>query len=114
MVQLELRRPKVINQLFGVPKDESKERLVIYVLDANMVFEKTLKIDLLRPLRIADLFIELQFPLHEPEFDMNHYYHSLSTLECMCKTFGPSSIKINREKLWPVLRTFKMKWSHSL
>ena len=67
---------KVVNGLFGVPKDQDSLRLIIDARPANAAFIEPPHVDLPTP----DLFAQLQSsdePLYVAKVDLDNFYHRL-------------------------------------
>lgn len=101
MFILHLRRPKIINGVYRLPKEEGKLRPINGSLNENMSL-KPPKDYLLSTGGKEELLMESQSPLYVAKSILDNNYHWLSVPNSMFTYFGLPAIKINEEKIFPM------------
>ena len=118
MFGLRKRRPRVINGLFGTPKDDAKDRLIADCRRGNLFFTNPPGVSLPTPADIADLVISVtlegQLAVCVAKTDVNAFYHRLRLPEWMQDYFGFPQVEIEGETWWPVSLTLPMGFSHAV
>jgi hypothetical protein len=115
--------PKVVNGVFGVPKDGDKIRLIIDARPFNAMFSDPPKVQLPTP----DLLAQLQVPSDAPFFvakaDVDNFYHRLRLPEWLVPYFALPAVRASEVGLqdtfgdvliYPCCTTLPMGWSHSV
>jgi hypothetical protein len=118
------QHPKVVNGVFGVPKDGDSIRLIIDARPANAVFIDPPKVHLPTP----DLLSQMIAPAHQPFFvakvDLDNFYHRLTLPSWLRPYFALPSIRAcdvglggvygSDTFIYPCCKTLPMGWSHSV
>ena len=113
--------PKVVNGVFGVPKDGDSIRLIIDARPANAVFVEPPKVNLPTP----DLLSQLVAPEGKPFFvakvDIDNFYHRLALPNWMRPYFALPALSSSalglsgpERPVYPCCTTLPMGWSHSV
>ena len=113
MVELHSAKPKVINGVFGVPKQE-KQRLIIYARNANKYFIDPPDPNLPNPGDFNELVLSEKGRLYTAKSDLDNFYHRLRLPIWLRTYFGLPPLKINGVEQYPVITTMPMGWSHSV
>lgn len=118
--------PRVVNGLFGVPKDVDRIRLITDARRANQVFVEPPKVKLPTPDLLAELTVDPSRPLYVAKVDLDNFYHRLSLPswlrpffalpplparefgENIARRFGPNTL------VYPCCTRLPMGWSHSV
>jgi hypothetical protein len=117
-------QPKVVNGIFGVPKDENAIRLIIDCRPANGAFVDPPHVELPTP----DKFCELRMPsdkkLYVAKVDCDNFYHRLRLPPWLREYFGLPAVRAADVGLGdkygpdtlihPCCATLPMGWSHSV
>ena len=117
---LELRRckPRVVNGLSGVKKDENSIRLIADCRRANLWFVDPPSVHLPSPADIVDLVITPgsadDFHICVAKSDINAFYHRLRLPEWMREYFGFPKVELEGETWWPVSATLPMGFTHAV
>lgn len=115
IVQLYRSRPLVVNGIFGVPKSDNSQRLIIDAQRANLYFQKCPEIDLPNPGDLVNLcMINSSRRLYMSKADMDNFYHRLRIPEWLTTYFGLPSVVIKGNRFWPRMHVLPMGWSHSV
>ena len=114
IVYLSEDRPHVVNGIFGVPKSDSKQRLIIDAQRANLYFSKSPDIELPNPGDLVNLCMVHSNRLYMSKADMDNFYHRLRLPEWLTTYFGLPSVVREGKRLWPRMRVLPMGWSHSV
>lgn len=119
-------KPKVVNGMFGVPKDGDSIRLITDARPANRLFKTPPKVDLPTPDLLAQLTVDPSRPLYVAKVDLDNFYHRLSLPEWMVPYFalppirasavGPDVTRVFGTNclVYPCLTRLPMGWSHSV
>jgi len=113
LVELRERRPKVINGIFGVAKQE-KQRLIIDARNANSYFVEPEDPGLPNPSHLSSLVVEGAGPVYLAKTDMDNFYHRLRLPNWLTEYFGLPSVQRQGRERYPVVLTVPMGWSHSV
>lgn len=114
IVALSQDRPHVVNGIFGVPKSDDKQRLIIDAQRANLYFSKCPDIELPNPGDLVNLCMVHSRRLYMSKADMDNFYHRLLLPDWLTTYFGLPSVVIEGRRHWPRMRVLPMGWSHSV
>ena len=114
VVLLQNHRPRVINGVFAVPKDENKQRLIIDARPANAFLIEPEKTKLPNPGDLGALYLDKSKELYFCKSDMDNFYHRLAMPPWLHQFFGLPPVMFKRKQYWPVVRVLPMGWSHSV
>ena len=121
MVAFQDYAPQVVNGLFGVKKDEQKDRVIFDGRRCNMFFNLPDKVSLPSPTGLADLMLPPDSSLYVCKTDMDNQFHRLRAPEWLWQYFGLpriSSVVLGlpgpRRWVHPVLKSVPMGWAHSV
>lgn len=119
-------KPKVVNGMFGVPKDTDAIRLITDARPANDLFKTPPKVDLPTPDLLAQLTVDPSRPLYVAKVDLDNFYHRLSLPEWMVPYFALPPLRASAVGsdvarvfgadclVYPCLTRLPMGWSHSV
>ena len=113
MVEVRREKPKVINGVFGVPKQE-QQRLIIDARNANEHFIEPDDPNLPNPGVFTGLQLAADKTLFCAKSDLDNFYHRLRLPSWLTTYFGLPPITVNGEERYPVVLTMPMGWSHSV
>ena len=118
-VQLQEKKPRIINGIFSVPKDKIMQRLIIDGRPANAVFTEPPHVELPTPSDLAALSAPEQTRLFICKSDMDNFYHRISMPPWMQQYFGLPKVRVagpngKERSMWPVVAVLPMGWSHSV
>lgn len=116
--------PKVVNGVFGTPKDGDAIRLIIDARAANQVFIDPPKVKLPTPDLTASLQVPKNMPLFVAKVDLDNFYHRLRLPEWLqpyfalpplpARSVGLESQFGDFTLVYPCCATLPMGWSHSV
>lgn len=116
--------PKVVNGIFGVPKDGDNIRLIIDARRANAYFVDPPHVSLPTPDILSKLVAPSGKPFYVAKVDLDNFYHRLMLPEWMRPYFalpgvragdmGQSDIFGADTMIYPCCCTLPMGWSHSV
>ena len=107
IVGLRRERPKVINGIFGVPKQD-KQRLIIDARNANAHFVTPANPDLPNPGMFTGMIAERGTKLFFTKSDMDNFYHRLRLPDWLTDYFGLPSVTTSEGRMYPVVLTVPM------
>lgn len=119
------QNPKVINGVFGVPKDGDSIRLIIDARPANAVFIDPPAVRLPTPDLLSQLVVPADQPFYVAKVDLDNYYHRLTLPGWMRPYFALPSVRSSDiaglhdsfgpdAQIYPCCKTLPMGWSHSV
>ena len=115
---LSRQRPRVINGLAGVKKDDGSVRLIADCRRANLWFIDPPPVQLPSPADIVDLVVTPSSAddLHicVAKSDINAFYHRLRLPDWMRVFFGFPKIEVEGETWWPTGATLPMGFTHAV
>ena len=116
MVRLQAQKPKVINGMFGVKKDELKDRVIFDGRRCNSFFKPPQDIQLPNPALFQNLWIEEEeASVYIGKTDVSNMFHRFRVPEWMSQYFGlPEMILEDGTSFWPVLVSLPMGFCHSV
>lgn len=114
IVSLSREKPLVVNGIFGVPKPDNSQRLIIDAQRANLYFPESPEFDLPNPGDLVNLCMVGKQRLFMAKADMDNFYHRLKLPQWLTTYFGLPSVVRHGERLWPRMRVLPMGWSHSV
>jgi hypothetical protein len=116
--------PKVVNGVFGVPKDQDSIRLIIDARPANIALGDPPKVHLPTPDIMSSLLVPPNEPITVAKVDLDNFYHRLKlpnwlkpyfALPSVCASdVGLESVYGPNAKIYPCCTTLPMGWSHSV
>ena len=112
--------PKVVNGVFGVPKDGDAIRLIIDARPANSVFSDPSPVQLPTPDLLAQLVAPRDKPFYVAKVDLDNFYHRIRLPTWMRPYFALPSVHacdvdlIGDHQVYPMCTTLPMGWSHSV
>jgi hypothetical protein len=113
--------PKVVNGVFGVPKDGGQIRLIINAIPANTQFQEPPKVELPTPDLLTHLSVHSNSSLYVAKVDLDNFYHRLRLPDWLCPYFALPSVPASEFGLGPIgtmihpcCVTLPMGWSHSV
>lgn len=116
--------PKVINGLFGVPKDGDKQRLIFDARRCNAAFIDSPMVDLPSPELLTKLQVDPHRKLYVAKTDLDNFYHRVRVPAWMYPWFalpGLRSQDVGLEDvygydvtIYPCLTSLPMGFSHSV
>jgi hypothetical protein len=116
--------PKVVNGVFGVPKDGDSIRLIIDARPANAVFTEPPKVELPTPDLLVNLIVPSDEPIVVAKVDLDNFYHRLQLPKWMRPYFALPAVRADEVGLshqygketlvYPCCITLPMGWSHSV
>jgi hypothetical protein len=115
--------PRVVNGVFGVPKDGDRIRLIIDARPANTWFREPPKIELPTPDVLARLQACSDQPLYVGKVDLDNFYHRVRLPTWMAPYFCLPPVRAGDVGLtdfppdavvYPSCTTLPMGWSHSV
>jgi len=113
LVELRKDKPKVINGVFGVAKQD-KQRLIIDARNANSYFIEPENPNLPNPSDLSSLYVGDDAPLYLAKTDMDNFYHRLRLPRWLTEYFGLPALTRDGLTMYPVVLTVPMGWSHSV
>lgn len=127
MVRLQAEQPRVINGIFGVPKTDGGQRLIIDCRRANALFSDPEPVNLPTPDRLTQLVVRRDLrdsTLFVAKADLSDFYHCLRLPRSFWTFFGlpavsPATVGAadrfpTPARVWPVITTLPMGWQHSV
>ena len=116
--------PKVVNGVFGVPKDGDSQRLIIDARPANAVFVDPPKVSLPTPDLLSQMVAPSDTPFYVAKVDLDNFYHRLTlpvwmrsyfALPSVCASdVGLGHVYGDHTRIHPCCTTLPMGWSHSV
>jgi hypothetical protein len=112
--------PKVVNGVFGVPKDGGAIRLIIDARPANSLFVEPKPVKLPTPDLLAQLVAPRDAPFYVAKVDLDNFYHRLRLPEWMRPYFALPPVSSSdvgldgQQRVYPMCTTLPMGWSHSV
>lgn len=85
-------RPRAVNGVFTVEKDESCDRLIIDAQPANRLFVKSPHVDLPNPSHIVQLQVPANATVYVAKSDLSDFYHHIGLPEWMQPYFALPSL----------------------
>ena len=114
LLRLTTKKPREINGVFAVPKDDDKQRLIIDARRANLHLVEPSDPELPHPGLFMQLENTSELPLWVCKMDLDNFYHRLELRIHFQTYFGLPSIRLNGRRVWPVVRSLPMGFSHSV
>ena len=113
-VDLKRKEPKVINGIYGVPKDDDKQIFIIDAQKANSYYQASRDIALPNPGLLAELSINEGAEIYLCKSDVANFYNRLGILLWLRAYFGLPSVGEGRQGRCLTMQVLPMGWSHSL
>lgn len=126
MVRLQRNEPLAINGLFGIPKADGSQRLIVDCRRANAIFADPAPVKLPTPDTLTRLVVrrDLGNYLFVAKADLSDFYHCLRLPKTFWPFFGlpavsPAAVGAtdrfpDAERIWPVITTLPMGWHTSV
>ena len=115
VMELVKQKPKEINGLFGVSKDNgTKQRLILDARRANLHFVTPGDPKLPHPGLITQLHNHDKKELVVGKIDIDNFYHRIALPDHLKTYFVLPKIKLWGRTFWPQMRSIPMGWSHSV
>lgn len=120
------RTPKVVNGVFGVPKDGDSIRLIVDARPANRVFIPSPKVELPTPDLLTELAVDPSRPLYVAKVDLDNFYHRLVLPAWLRPYFALPPVRAGDVSpelanqyglstlVYPCCTRLPMGWSHSV
>jgi len=115
-------KPKAVNGVFTVGKDDDQDRLIIDAQPANRLFIDSPHVNLPNPSHLCQLRVPQGGQIVIGKSDLSNYYHHLGLPEWMVDYFALppltseelKSLGLDGDILWPVCLTLPMGFSHAV
>ena len=114
VIGVQKQKPNVINGMFAVEKDETKQRLTFDGRRANLYFETPAKPELPRPGILTQLTEEESEDLYAGKTDLDNFYHRILLPTWVQQYFGLPKVKVGKNWVYPYITSVPMGWSHSV
>ena len=114
VIGVQKQKPKVINGMFAVEKDETKQRLIFDGRRANLYFEIPAKPELPHPGILTQLTKEESEDLYVGKTDLDNFYHRILLPTWVQQYFGLPKVKLGKNWVYPYMKSVPMGWSHSV